>query len=69
MNPNGSTGYATRRNILGSDFNLRCQVSLLFGKSGRGGRLQHPVKAGWKFLCARVETALEFVIAPTDRGH
>jgi hypothetical protein len=28
-----------------------------------------PVKASWKFLCVRVETALEFVIAPAGGGH
>jgi hypothetical protein len=69
MMPNGSTGYAIHRSILESDFNLRRLVSLLFSKIRREGPLQSPARAIWKFFSIRVETAPEFVIAPTGGGH
>jgi hypothetical protein len=54
---------------LESDFNLRRLVSLLFSKIRREGPLQSPARAIWKFFSIRVETAPEFVIAPTGGGH
>jgi len=38
---------------LGSDFNLRCFVSLLFSKIRRGGQPQRPGQGEWKFCVCR----------------